>query len=55
MDNNNIEEVKVIKDQKPTMRDNLYGNLDVSVKTMDKVIVGLFGFLIIAIIIGVIM
>lgn len=55
MDNNNIEVVKEIKEQKPTMRDNLYGNLDVSVKTMDKVIAGLFSCLVIAIVIGVIM
>lgn len=55
MDNNNMEQVSVVNEEKPTMRDNLYGNIDVSVKTMDKVIIGLFGLLILAIAMGVIM
>lgn len=55
MDNNNMEGINGAKDEKTTVRDTLYGNIDISVKTMDKVILGLFGFLIFAIVMGIIM
>lgn len=44
----NVEEVP-----KKSMRDTLYGNLDVSVKTMDRILVVLFTLLILSLIIGI--
>ncbi|MBM6860930.1 hypothetical protein H9X78_10620 [Clostridium saudiense] len=41
-------------EEKKTVRDTLYGRIDVSVKTMDKVIVGLMIALAVSIILGVI-
>ena len=38
---------------KKSMRDTLYGNLDVSVKTMDKIIVVLFILIFLSLIIGI--
>lgn len=42
------------KEEKKTVRDTLYGRIDVSTKTMDRVLYVLFSLLVIAIIIGVI-
>ncbi|MBD7913730.1 hypothetical protein H9660_01070 [Clostridium sp. Sa3CUN1] len=38
---------------KKTMRDTLYGNLDVSVKTMDRVLIVLFILLALSLVIGI--
>lgn len=54
----NVEEVKIEepekKEEKTTVRDTIYGRIDVSVKTMDKVLVVLTVALIASFIIGVI-
>ena len=47
------EEIKN-KEEKKTVRDTLYGRIDVSVNTMDKVIAGLMIALVASIILGVI-
>ncbi|MBS5939675.1 MULTISPECIES: hypothetical protein [Clostridium] len=52
MENEAIKE-KVEEVPKKSMRDTLYGNLNVSVKTMDKVLVVLITLLILSLIIGV--
>lgn len=49
-----IEEKKKNEENK-TARDTIYGRIDVSVKTMDKVIIGLMIVLASSIILGVIM
>lgn len=64
MDNNSLkiqgemlqgDDIVKPKEESPkSIRDNLYGNIDVSVKTMDKVIIGLFVALGLALICGVI-
>ncbi|WP_167349604.1 hypothetical protein [Clostridium nigeriense] len=40
---------------KKSMRDTLYGNLDVSVKTMDRVLIVLFILLALSLIIGILL
>lgn len=52
MENEAIKE-KVEDIPKKTMRDTLYGNLDVSVKTMDRVLIILFILLALSLIIGI--
>ena len=52
MENEDVKE-KVEEVPKKTMRDTLYGNLDVSVKTMDIFITGLFVLLALSMIIGI--
>lgn len=52
MENEAVKE-KVEEVPKKTMRDTLYGNLDVSVKTMDRVITVLFVLLALSLIIGI--
>jgi hypothetical protein len=52
MENETIKE-KVEDVPKKSMRDTLYGNLNVSVKTMDKILVALFALLILSLIIGI--
>lgn len=47
---NNLKETN----SKKSFRDSIYGRMDVSVQTMDKVILVLFGLLIACIVIGVI-
>ena len=47
------EEIKNNEEKKP-VRDTLYGRIDVSVNTMDKVIAGLMIALVASIILGVI-
>ncbi|MBS5308025.1 hypothetical protein PMY56_00370 [Clostridium tertium] len=51
MENETVKE-KVDEVPKKNMRDTLYGNLDVSVKTMDRVIAVLFVLLALSLIIG---
>lgn len=48
------EIVKSKEEASKTFRDNLYGGIDVSVKTMDRIIIGLFAALAMAIILGII-
>ena len=54
----NVKEVKIEeaekKEEKTTVRDTIYGRIDVSVKTMDKVLIVLTIALIASFIIGVI-
>lgn len=52
MENEAIKE-KVEDIPKKTMRDTLYGNLDVSVKTMDRVLIILFILLALSLIVGI--
>lgn len=52
MENEAIKK-KVEEVPKKSMRDTLYGNLNVSVKTMDKILVVLIMLLILSLIIGV--
>ncbi|MCR1951684.1 MULTISPECIES: hypothetical protein [Clostridium] len=52
MENETVKE-KVEEVPKKTVRDTLYGNLDVSVKTMDRVIAVLFVLLALSLIIGI--
>ena len=52
MENETIKE-KIEDIPKKTMRDTLYGNLDVSVKTMDRVLIILFILLALSLIIGI--
>lgn len=52
MENEAIKE-KIEDIPKKTMRDTLYGNLDVSVKTMDRVLIILFILLALSLIIGI--
>lgn len=49
------EDIKTKKEEMPkkSMRDTLYGNLDVSVKTMNKIIVVLFILIFLSLIIGI--
>lgn len=49
-----VEKVKK-NEEKTTVRDTIYSKIDVSVKTMDKVIMGLMIVLIASIILGVIL
>ena len=51
------EEIKVNIEEVPkkSMRDTLYGNIDVSVKTMDKIIIVLFILIFLSLIIGIIL
>lgn len=49
-----VEKVKK-NGEKTTVRDTIYSKIDVSVKTMDKVIMGLMIVLIASIILGVIL
>lgn len=51
---NNVEESKNEKIQEKTFRDTIYGRIDVSKETMDKVIIVLFILLIASIVAGVI-
>ena len=51
MENENIKE-KVEEVPKKSMRDTIYGSIDVSVKTMDKIIVVLFIMIFSSLIIG---
>lgn len=46
---------KVEEVPKKSMRDTLYGNIDVSVKTMDKIIVVLFILIFLSLVIGIIL
>lgn len=48
-----IEEIK--KEEKKRVRDTIYEKIDVSVKTMDKVIIGLMIALTASIILGIMM
>ncbi|MGG7056905.1 hypothetical protein ACQPUZ_01275 [Clostridium tertium] len=52
MENETIKE-KVEEVPKKSMRDTLYGNLNVSVKTMDRVLIVLFILLALSLIIGI--
>lgn len=52
MENEAIKE-KVEDIPKKTVRDTLYGNLDVSVKTMDRVLIILFILLALSLIVGI--
>ncbi|MGG7212829.1 hypothetical protein ACQPUY_04335 [Clostridium nigeriense] len=52
MENETIKE-KVEEVPKKSMRDTLYGNLNVSVKTMDRVLIVLFILLSLSLIIGI--
>ncbi|MGL5417404.1 hypothetical protein [Clostridium sp.] len=45
------EEVK--KEEKKTVRDTLYGKIDVSVQTMDKVLIILFVLLAFSLVVGI--
>lgn len=54
MENEAIKE-KVEDIPKKSIRDTLYGNLDVSVKTMDKIIIVLFILIFLALIIGILL
>lgn len=54
MENEAIKE-KVEEVPKKSMRDTLYGNLDVSVKTMDKIIVVLFILIFLSLAIGILL
>ena len=51
------EEIKVNIEEVPkkSMRDTLYGNIDISVKTMDKIIILLFILIFLSLIIGIIL
>ena len=49
----NKEEKTENKEPKKDLRDTLYGKLDVSVKTMDKLILGLTLLLIISLVVGI--
>jgi hypothetical protein len=51
MENETIKE-KVEEVSKKSIRDTLYGDLNVSVKTMDRILVVLFTLLILSLIIG---
>lgn len=52
MENESIKE-RAGEVPKKSMRDTLYGNLDVSVKTMDRVLIVLFTLLALSLIIGI--
>lgn len=52
-DIDNKEEKIENKEPKKDLRDTLYGKLDVSVKTMDKLILGLTLLLIISLVVGI--
>lgn len=52
MENESIKE-KVEEVPKKSIRDTLYGNLNVSVKTMDKFLIVLITLLILSLIIGI--
>lgn len=52
MENESIKET-VEEVPKKSMRDTLYGNLNVSVKTMDRVLIVLFTLLALSLIIGI--
>ncbi len=52
MENESINE-KMEDIPKKSVRDTLYGNLDVSVKTMDRVLIVLFILLALSLIIGI--
>ncbi|MGG7144095.1 hypothetical protein ACQPVP_11605 [Clostridium nigeriense] len=52
MENETIKE-KVEEAPKKSMRDTLYGNLNVSVKTMDRVLIVLFILLALSLIMGI--
>lgn len=52
MENEAIKE-KVEDIPKKTVRDSLYGNLDISVKTMDRVLIILFILLALSLIVGI--
>lgn len=52
MENEALRE-KVEEVPKKTVRDTLYGNLDVSVKTMDRLLIVLFTLLALSLIIGI--
>lgn len=54
MDSDLLDGEEEVELPQKTMRDTFYGRINVSVKTMDKVIVGLFIALAAAIILGVI-
>ncbi|MCF0148202.1 MAG: hypothetical protein HUJ77_07370 [Clostridium sp.] len=54
MENEDIKE-KVEEVPKKSMRDTLYGNIDVSVKTMDKIIIVLFILIFLSLLIGIIL
>ena len=54
MENEAIKE-KVEDIPKKSIRDTLYGNLDVSVKTMDKIIIVLFILIFLSLIIGILL
>ena len=51
MENENVKE-KVEEIPKKSMRDTVYGNIDVSVKTMDRIIIVLFILIFLSLIIG---
>lgn len=53
MENETIKE-KVEDVPKKSIRDTLYGNLNVSVKTMDRILVVLFTLLVLSLIIGIV-
>lgn len=52
MENETIKE-KVEEVPKKSVRDTLYGNLNVSVKTMDRVLIALFSLLALSLIMGI--
>lgn len=54
MENEDINE-KIEEVPKKSVRDTLYGNIDVSVKTMDKVIIVLFILIFMSLVIGIIL
>lgn len=53
IESKNIEEVK--KEEKKSIRSILYGNIDVSVETMDKFLVVLFIAMILSLIFGIVL
>lgn len=53
IENKNAEEVK--KEEKKSIRSILYGNIDVSVETMDKFLVVLFIAMILSLIFGIVL
>lgn len=53
IENKNAEEVK--KEENKNIRSILYGNIDVSVETMDKFLVVLFIAMILSLIFGIVM
>jgi len=53
IESKNVEEVK--KEEKKSIRSILYGNIDVSVETMDKFLVVLFIAMILSLIFGIVL